>query len=719
MRNNLSDERKRLQESGDIPEWFSTGSWQMFKKKYLYGVTTAREQYQRIADTAAKHLPEVYRHGGGSYSRDAIAFIFFQMMWNGWLSPSTPILSNMGTDRGLPVSCAGSYIDDSIDGIYKSRHETAMLTKMGFGTAGYVGDIRPRGSAISGGGTSYGVLPVMESFWADMDYVAQGSARRGSWAGYLPLSHGDFYEVCERLFAAPNGRNVGWCVSNKELEELNAGCSDMIDRYQEAMKTKMTTGKGYWFFPDKTNAKRPATYVKHDLKISAPQLCLTYDTRIEVSPYSDGTDSVIIELGALCELWPAMTGDLFVHAHDLDTSKDVFARITDAGLTGMVDEYVSVSSEFDTIKSTIDHPVYVESRGYVPASNLNLDDELLSPDGYLNDVTRLEYVECEYKIPVYDITVEGCQNFYANNILVHNCNEITLFNDENHTYTCVLASMNASKYDEWKDTDSCYWATVFLDCVVSEFLERARGIPGLEKAVRCTEKGRALGLGVMGYQTYLLDKRIPFESFDAHLFNEKLFKQMRSQAETATSEMASQLGEPEWCEGFGRRNTHLISVAPTKSTSIMMGGVSEGISPVGGFVFTQRTPAGEIQRIDPSLLALMKEKGVYNDDVVMDVRDHEGSVQHVDWLSSDEKRVFKNAFELDQHVLVREASFRSRWIDQWQSLNLFFAADVDAKIVNDVHAHAFFDPNILGLYYVNSTRNPLGEKKDGECEACQ
>lgn len=566
MYDKLSKERKDMQARGEIPSWFSTGSWQMFKTKYLYGAATAREQYQRIADTAAKHLPD----GINGRSQKEVTEEFFNLLWNGWLSPSTPVLSNMGTDRGLPVSCAGSYVPDSIDGIYSARRETAMLTKMGFGTAGYVGDIRPRGSSIKGGGTSYGVLPVMEGFWSDMDYVAQGSARRGSWAGYLPITHGDFYEVCNRLFAEPNGRNVGWCVSNDDLRGLATGDPDITERYQEAMKTKMTTGKGYWFFPDKANDHRPETYVHHGLKVTAPQLC----------------------------------------------------------------------------------------------------------------------------------------------------NEITLFNDDEHTYTCVLASMNASRYDEWHDTDACYWATVFLDCVVSEFLSLAQDIPGLEKAVRCTEKGRALGLGVMGYQTYLLDHMIPFDSFDAHLFNEELFFGIRTLAEKATKDMAELLGEPEWCKGFGRRNTHLLSVAPTKSTSVMMGGVSEGISPIGAFVFTQRTPAGEINRIDPSLLSLMKRKGVYDIETVEEIRDRNGSVQHVDWLDDREKAVFKTAFELDQHAIIREASHRSKWIDQWQSLNLFFAADESEDVINDVHAHAFFDPNILGLYYVNSSRNPLG-KREEECEACQ
>lgn len=561
---NLSQERKHMQKNGDLPEWFTTGGWQLFKKKYLYGVPTPRFQYRRIADTAASYLPE--------HLRDEYADKFFKMIWNGWVSLSTPVVANMGTDRGLPVSCAGAYVPDSINGIYSVKHETAMLTKNGFGTAGYVGDIRPRGSAITGGGTSTGVLPVLKSFFGDMDYVAQGQTRRGSWAGYLPLMHGDFDEVLQYLEGNPNGTNLGWTVDDETLKRLNNHDPEVVKRYADAMRAKMTTGKGYWFFPDKAMRKRPATYIKHGLDIKSPQLC----------------------------------------------------------------------------------------------------------------------------------------------------NEIMLHSDSNHTYTCVLASMNIAKYDEWKNTTAVFDAIVFLDCVVSNFLDQAKNIPGLEKAVRCTEKGRALGLGVLGYHTYMLEHGIAFESFDSHVFNKNLFKDIRTQSEDATQYLGRLLGEPEWCKGFDRRNTHLLAIAPTKSSSVLMGGISEGINPVESFVYTQRTPAGEIDRIEPTFLALMKRKGRYNKKMIADIRDHNGSCQHVDWLSEREKEVFKTAFEINQNVIVREASTRAEFLDQWQSLNLFFGADEDEAVINDVHKKAFLDENILGLYYIRSTGEAIGKSASTEsCESCQ
>tara|TARA_Y100000593_G_scaffold94032_1_gene191242 strand:+ start:42485 stop:44167 length:1683 start_codon:yes stop_codon:yes gene_type:complete len=556
----LSEERKKLQEEGTCPSWWSTGGYQLFKEKYQYQAVNPKEQYMRIAGTLAAHTPDPQEWKQK----------FFDLMWKGWLSPSTPVLANTGTTRGLPVSCAGSYVGDSVDAIYSAKHETAMLTKMGFGTAGYLGDIRPRGAAISVGGKSSGVLPVIEGFQKDMEYVAQGTARRGSWAAYLPIDHGDFYEVANYLETEPDGNNVGWCVSQEFIGRLLQGDVDAVDRYQTAMKTKMITGKGYFFFPDKANAKRPQWYIDHGLDVKAPQLC----------------------------------------------------------------------------------------------------------------------------------------------------NEIMLHSGPEYTYTCVLASMNAALYDEWKDTNAVFEAIVFLDCVVQEFLERGKNIPGLERAIAATKKGRALGLGVMGIHTLFQKKMLPFDSLEAHFLNSLVFKNIRQQAEEATAWIAEQWGEPEWCKGYGRANTHLIAVAPTKSTALIMGGVSEGINPDTAMVYTQRTPAGEIDRVNPVLLELMKERGVFNKKNIESVRDNMGSVQHVDWLDDYEKKVFRTAFEIDQKAVLRLAASRARYIDQWQSLNLFFAAGEDEGYISEVHREAFLNPEILGLYYVYS-RAGIQASKDNECEVCQ
>jgi len=555
----LSEERKRLQAEGNMPMSWSTGSWQLFKNKYLYQAAHPREQYERIAATLATHTPNP-----AEWKEK-----FFDIMWKGWLSPSTPVLANTGTNRGLPVSCQGSYIHDSIDGIYSTKRETALLTKYGFGTSGYLGDIRPRGSKISGGGVSEGVLPIIQGFQKDMEYVAQGTARRGSWAGYLPIDHGDFHEVLKYLEQEPDGNNVGWNVSNDFLDRLQSGDAEAIDRYQKALKCKMVTGKGYFFFPDKANAKRPECYKQHNLDVKASNLC----------------------------------------------------------------------------------------------------------------------------------------------------SEIMLHSSKEYSFTCVLASMNLALWDEWKDTDAVFIATIFLDCVAEEFIQRAKGVRGLEKAVRFTEKSRALGLGLAGIHTLFMQKMLPFESLDAHLLSQNISSNIRGKAQEATKDMAKMLGEPEWCKGYGVRNTHLIAIAPTKSTALLMGGISEGINPDPAMSYNQTTSAGEVDRTNPVLLELMKEKGIYTKKHIQEITDKQGSVQHVDWLTEDEKAVFKTAFEINQKVVLRMASARSQYIDQWQSLNLFFAADEEPQWIAEVHQEAFADPNILALYYIY-TQAGVQASKD-ECTACQ
>lgn len=555
----LSEERKKLQEEGLIPEWYSTGGWQMFKSKYLYGTDRAvRGQFERIAKTAAKHVP----HLPEAESK------FFDMLWKGWLSPSTPVLANMGTDRGMPVSCSGTVVEDSVDGFYSNLHEVAMLTKYGFGTASDLSNIRPRGSTISVGGKASGVVPVIREHVSAMRNIAQGTARRGAWACYLDIEHGDFNELCDMLLKDPDDLNIGWKIKQSFVNRLNNKDEEALNRFQRAMKVKLVTGKGYFFFQDKANIKRPKMYVDKNMFINSPQLCA----------------------------------------------------------------------------------------------------------------------------------------------------EIMLFNDFEHTYTCVLSSMNAAKYREWQYTDAPYWATVFLDCVASEFIEKAKGIHGLEKAVRFTEKGRALGLGLCGLHTLFMQEMISFESFDAHRLSQEISHTIHKGAKNATKDLADCLGEPEWCKGYGVRNTHLIAIAPTKSTALLVGGISEGINPDPAMSFTQMTAAGEVDRLNPILLELMKKKGVYSKKHVQEITDNYGSVQSVSWLTDEEKEVFKTAFEINQKAIIRLASARSRYIDQWQSLNLFFSADEDPAWISEVHEEAFNDPNILALYYIYTQAGVQASK--GECESC-
>jgi len=556
----LSDERKALQENGKVPTWFTTAGWQLFKGKYLYGTEdSALGQYKRIAQTAANHLRNTPLY-------DESESKFFNLLWYGWLSPSTPILANMGTNRGLPVACSGGYIEDSIDGFYSARRETANLTKYGFGTSGYLGDIRPRGTPISVGGTASGVLPVFKGFMQDMRDVAQGTARRGAWAGYLPIEHGDFDELADYLLSEPDDANVGWVVTEEFISRLKAQEPEAIRRYQKTLKIKMVTGRGYYFKVDTANRLRPQSY-------------------------------------------------------------------KDLGLD-------------------------------VKASNL--------------------------------------------------CAEISLHSSEDYTFTCILSSMNLAKWDEWKDTDAVFWATIFLDCVASEFIEKAEKIPALHKAVEFTKKSRALGLGACGFHTYLQQNGIAFESFAAHQWNTEVFSSIQRQAYDASMHLQSIFGQTEWAEE-GYRNSHCTAIAPTKSTALIMGGVSEGINPDPAMVYTQLTAGGEVTRVNPVLLQLMKDKGVHTKKHLQEVIDAFGSVQGVDWLTEEEKIIFKTAFEINQEAIIRLASQRQKYVDQSQSLNLFFSANEDEEWIGHIHKLAFEDEQIISLYYITTM---AGVHASRECEAC-
>ena len=561
----LSDERKALQKEGLVPKWYSTGGYQMFKEKYEYQTEgrSVRGQFERIAKTAAKHLEDTTLHKGAEEK-------FFNLLWKGWLSPSTPVLANMGTNRGLPVSCSGGVVEDSIEGFYKNRTETAILTKHGFGTSVYLGNIRPRGSKISVGGKANGLVPVFKGHVQDMREVSQGSARRGAWAGYLEIDHGDFDELADFILAEPDDCNVGWIITDEFIKRLDSGEDEAIRRYQKAMKLKMVTGRGYFHFIDKVNRQRPDMYKEHGLTVKASNLCL----------------------------------------------------------------------------------------------------------------------------------------------------EIALFADADHTFSCVLSSLNDARWDEWKDTDAPYWATVFLDCVAEEFIQRAKKINGLDKVIRFTEKGRALGLGQCGLHTLFQSKMIPFESLEAQLLSQQIAKRIQEESDRASRDMAVILGEPEWCKGYGFRNTHRRAIAPTKSTALLMGGISEGINPDPAMTYTQKTSAGDVSRINPTFLKLMKERGHNNKATLKSITDKFGSVQHLDWLTDEEKAVFKTAFEIDQNVILRMTAARQKFVDQGQSMNLFFSAEEKPEHIGRVMTTAAKNEGILGVYYIY-TQAGVKAAQETQCLACQ
>lgn len=555
----LSQERKDLQAKGFLPDWFTTQGYQMFIANYKYEHTFLLGRHQTIAKTLSKYMPEGTHEHWES--------IFFDLLWSGKLSPSTPILANCGTDRGLTVSCAGQYIDDSIDSFYSNLHETAVLSQHGFGTSGDFSSIRPRGSSISKGGTANGAKPVIDDFFTCTSKVSQGGARRGSFGAYIDIEHPDFEECYQDLLVNGNGKNYGWVIRDSFIERLKSGDKAANKRFAEVLHLKLILGKGYFFFIDRANRHRPDMY-------------------------------------------------------------------KDLGLD-------------------------------IKASNL--------------------------------------------------CSEIMLHSSPEYTYSCVLASINLVHWDEIKDDDTIFNASVFLDCVVSDFLVKAQGISGLEKVIKFTEKGRAVGLGLMGLHTYLQQEGIAYDSMPAMFENKMISQRLASESLRASKWLAEELGEPEWCKGYGVRNTHRTAQAPTKSSALLMGGVSEGINPDPGMVFTASSAVGELTRIVPVFYELMKQRGKYKPEVLTRIIKHVGSVQQEDWLTPEEKAVFRTAFEVNQEHHLNMAAARQPDFCQGQSLNFYISDTGSEKVIARLISLCFTKENILSQYYIYS-RN--GVIVNDECLNC-
>ena len=574
---NFSKERKELQKQGLCPNWMTTMGWQLFSQKYLNGdCKNPKEQYQRIAKTLAKHAPKEYPEFWDKidyWKGKTWEQAFFDTLYDGFISASTPMLTNTGTDYGMSVSCSGSYVGDSIEEFYETRKQNALLTKEGFGTAVYLGDVRPRGSKMKNGEAN-GSQPVAEMFVDDAMKVSQGSARRGASAWYYPIDGGDFDELVHYLETFTDGNNAGWCLTDEFRDKLLSGDKDSVNRWGKMLSCKGNVGSGYQFFVDKANRKAPQMYKDRGLKVKSSQLC----------------------------------------------------------------------------------------------------------------------------------------------------SEITLFSDSDNTFTCVLASENLRKYDE-RPKMLAFVGTVMLDCVASDFIEKAKEKGNMERAVRFTEQSRALGYGVMAFHTYLLDHSIVWGSLESKFTNIKMFSTIKSEAIQATKWMANVLGEPEICKGYGVRNTHLLAVAPTKSTALIVGSVSEGINPQVGFVYTQSTPSGEVFRIDPSFLQLIKDKGIYTSeddkvtqDFLYDIISHKGSIQHRDEFTEHEKAVYRTAFEINPYDHLDLVSERQEYICQAQSCNVFLA-NTTAKEMSKLYLYAYLDKNILSLYYHYGLRD-ANIQTNVVCESC-
>lgn len=576
----------------DFPEWGNTEVYvKTISKGYLMNGETPRDAYMRVAKAAARRL-----------YKPELADVFFDLIWKNWLCLATPVMSNMGTDRGLPISCYGIDVGDSIYEIGSKNLELMMLAKNGGGVGIGINMIRPAGSPISGdNGTTDGVVPFCKIYDSTILATSQGSVRRGAASVNISIDHPDFMEWLE--IREPKGDvnrqslNLHQCavVSDKFMRKLKEGDETAREKWAALLRKRKATGEPYIMFKGNVNKKNPEMYKKNGLKV------------------------------------------------------------------------------------------------------------------------------------------------FMTNI----CSEITLHTDESHSFVCCLSSMNLARYDEWKNTDAVYYSTMFLDGVLEEFIQKAKNMKGLENAVRSAEKGRALGLGVLGWHTLLQSRGIPFDSLVAQFLTREVFSHIQMETERASRDMAEIYGEPLWCRGFGMRNTHLRAVAPTVSNSKLSGNVSAGIEPWAANLFTEQTAKGTFIRKNPTLEKHLEQIGLNTGDIWDRILADEGSIQGITALdgfyiiggnavrlSLDQnekagaysiKEVYKTFREINQLELVKQASIRQLYIDQSVSLNLAFPHEATPKWINQVHLAAW-EGGIKTLYYMRTEsvlRGDIAAKAmDPNCLSC-
>lgn len=554
--------------------WLNDNSRAFLARGYLAEGQTAEERIRVIADAAEKYL-----------KRDGFSDKFVDYMSKGWISLASPVWSNFGINKGLPISCFGSYVDDNMGSILHTNAEVGMMSKYGGGCSGYFGALRERGAVIgSDNGHSSGSVHFMQLFETLVDVVSQGSVRRGHFSPYLPAAHPDI------------------------MEFLDIG----------------TEGN-------------PIQKLTHAVTVG-----------------DDWMESMI-------------AGD--------EAKRKIWARI-------------------------------IQRRGEMGYPYIMFNDTA-------NKNTVDVYKDKELKI-------------YASNM----CSEIMLPSKPDWSFVCCLSSINMLHYDAWKDTDLVETMIAFLDAVMEDFIvkleamrdhkdaDKRRSFQFMERAYNFAKANRALGLGVLGYHSLLQAKSLAFESDEAAALNIEAFKLIKTKADAATKQLATELGEPEVLKGYGRRNTTLIAIAPTTSSAFILGQVSQGIEPIWSNCYVKDVAKMKVTIKNPTLQALLAEKGK-DDKVTWDsIRDNDGSVQHLDFLTANEKAVFRTFAEIDQSKIIEQAAARQKFIDQAQSLNIMVAPDTPVKDINALYIKAWKE-GVKSLYYQHSMNaaQQMVRRKLAELEA--
>ncbi len=541
--------------------WLNEPSKLFLERDYLLPGQTVDDKVNSICNTAEKIL-----------GKPGFAARLKANIEKGWYSLSTPIWANFGAERGLPISCFGSNIADTMESILYTQAEVGIMSKYGGGTSGYFGNLRPRGTGISDCGVSSGPVHFMRLYDTIVNVVSQGNVRRGNFAAYMPIDHKDIKEFLQiRSEGNPiQHLSFGVCIPDDWMKAMIAGDRDKREIWAKVLESRSNTGFPYLFFSDNVNRQVPKCY--KDTKVTHSNLCT----------------------------------------------------------------------------------------------------EIMLPDS------------------------------------------------EDESFVCDLSSMNILYYDQWKDTDAVEILVGLLDAVMTEFIRKAKNIRFMERAVRFATRHRALGIGWLGWHSYLQSKMIPFESMEAKRLNVEIAKNIQKKAGFASFELARDFGSPAAItNGCMARNTTLQAIAPTKSSSFILGQVSEGIEPIRSNYYVRDLQKGKFTIKNPYLESLLRDKNKDTDDIWSSILKRGGSVQHLEFLDQSEKDVFKTFSEISPKEVIIQASQRQKYIDQGQSINLMIHPSIPAKDVNKLVIEAW-ELGIKSLYYqisVNAaqefSRNILA------CKSCE
>jgi len=521
--------------------WLNEESRRFLSRDYLLPGVSAEQRIRQIADYAE-----------GILGIEGFGDKFYDYMARGWYSLATPVWTNFGLHRGLPISCYGSYIEDDSASILFTASEVGMMTKLGGGTSAYFGKLRPRGAPIRDNGYSNGSFSFAKLFDRMIEVFSQGSTRRGQCAAYIDIEHPDLEEW---LWIQREGCDIqllywGVCVGNEWLQQMRDGDADKRRLWAKVLEARSEVGIPYIFFKDNANNGAPEVYQRLGKRI------------------------------------------------------------------------------------------------------------------------------------------------YASNL----CTEIMLPASMDESFVCCLSSMNLLHYDEWKDTDAVETMVCFLDAVMEDFIRRVQDIPFMQRAYNFAVRHRALGLGVLGWHSLLQSKRIPIESMDAYRLNTEVFRTIRDRAHNASMDLARRFGEPEYLKGTGRRNTTLLAIAPTKSSSFILGQVSPSIEPFMSNYHVKDLAKVKTTFKNPYLQQALRERGKDTDEVWQSIAARDGSVQHLDFLSDEERDTFKTFSEISQMTLVQQAAQRQAFIDQGQSLNLMIHPETPVRDINLLLLRAA-EMGVKSLYY--------------------